>query len=435
MTGAVLGALRVLLTAALLASPTVARAEEPAGEMGPPRPPPSPARLYDLAYEARLSPNERTARVSVRIGGPETGLVLKVRFQIDPERHRDFRGDGVVEVEGSSVTWRPPLRGGALHYTFRIDHLRDARSYDAHFAENWALFRGDDLVPPARVRTEGGALSRARLRLRLPDGWSAAAPFERLPDGRFVLDNPRRRFDRPTGWILVGRLGILRERVGGSKLAVAAPVGQRVRRQDTLALLRWTLPSLRKILGELPDRLVVLGAGDPMWRGGLSGPGSVFVHAERPLIDSDLTSPVLHEMIHATLGITAGTGGDWVVEGLAELYSLELLVRSKSISKARHRKALARLAARGAGVTALDVGAAVGPVAARAATALHELDLELRRGSAEALSLDDVVRRLASERGRVTNERFRRSVDEVAGRSLGAFFRARIPLRKQPALP
>ena len=53
----------------------------------------------------------------------------------------------------------------------------------------------------------------------------------------------------------------------------------------------------------------------------------------------------------------------------------------------------------------------------------------------ETLSLDDVVRRLAAERGAVTTERFRSVVDAVAGRSLGAFFRAHIPLHKQPALP
>jgi hypothetical protein len=218
-------------------------------------------------------------------------------------------------------------------------------------------------------------------------------------------------------------------------VAVAAPVGQRVRRQDSLALLRWTLPSLRKILGELPERLLVVGARDPFWRGGLSGPGSVYVHAERPLIESDLTSPILHELIHAAVGITSGPGGDWVVEGLAEYYSLDLLVRSKTLSKARHRKALAGLAARGVGVNALDAEQAVGPVAARAVGAMRALDAELRRGSEGALSLDDVLRRLARGRGAVTSDRFRQVVDEVAGRSLGAFFRANIPLARQPALP
>jgi hypothetical protein len=428
-------ALAAALAAAVALAGTRASRAQQGAEIGPPRPPPPPTRLYDLAYDARFSPAHRTARVTMRVGGPDPGLLSRVRLRVDPARHTDFRGDGVVEVEERSVTWRPPPRGGALHYTFRVDHLRDARSYDAHFAENWALFRGDDLVPPAHVEFADGARARARLRLRLPDGWTAATRFESLPDGRYVIDNPRRSFDRPTGWILLGRLGILRERISGARVAVAAPVGQRVRRHDALALLRWTLPSLRKILGELPERLLVVGAGDPFWRGGLSGPGSVYVHADRPLIGNDLTSPLLHELVHAAVGVSAGPGGDWVVEGLAEYYSLELLVRSKTLSKARHRKALAGLAARGAGVNALDAGVAVGPAAARAVTALRALDAELRRGSGGALSLDDVLRRLATERGAVTSERFRQVVDAVGGRSFGAFFRANVPLAKQPALP
>jgi hypothetical protein len=290
-------------------------------------------------------------------------------------------------------------------------------------------------VPPARVDTEPGALARASLRLRLPDGWSAAVPFERLPDGRFAVENPERRFDRPTGWLLLGRLGVLREKIAGSHVAVAAPAGQGARRLDLLALLRWTLPSLRDLLGALPDRLLVVAAGDPMWRGGLSGPRSVFVHADRPLIASDVTSPLLHELFHAVVPAQAGPGGDWVVEGLAELYSLELLARSKTIGKARHRGALRRLAEAGVGVTALDVDPATGPRAARAVTALHALDRELRTASQERVGLDHVVARLAAERGEVTTERFRRLVDEVAGRSLGAFFRAQVPLKAQPAMP
>jgi hypothetical protein len=426
-------ALALALCAALLAAP--ARAEEP----GPPRPADLkaafPVRPYDLTFDARFQPSERTARVTVRIGGPEPDLVHVVRFRIDPERHRDFRGDGAVEVEGARVLWRPPAAGGALHYTFSIDHLRDVRAYDAHFAENWALFRGDDLVPPARVSTADGALARARLRLRLPDGWKAATPFERLPDGRYDLDNPRRRFDRPTGWILIGHLGILREKIAGARVAIAAPVGQRARRDDMLALLRWTLPPLKKVLGELPPRLLVASAGDPIWRGGLSGPGSVFVHVDRPLVTPDVTSPLLHELMHVALGLRSGAGGDWVVEGLAELYSLELLARSKTISKKRYHKALDALAKRGVGIAALDVDAATGATTARAAAELHALDRELRRGSDERITLDDVVRRLAEERGTITTDRFRAVVDDVAGRSLGAFFRARIPLAKQPALP
>jgi hypothetical protein len=413
-----------------VAASGAATAQEPnGGPMGPPAP-----RIYDLSYEARLVPNERLARVTVRLAR-DAGLVHWVRFAIDPERHVEFRGDGAVEREPHAVLWRPPPAGGALHYDFRIDHLRDTSSYDAHVTEQWALFRGDDLVPAARVDTDVGALAHAQLRLRLPDGWRAAVPYERLPDGRYAIENPERRFDRPTGWILVGRLGVLREKIAGSHVAVAAPTGQGARRLDLLALLRWSLPTLRGVVGELPPRLLVASAGDPMWRGGLSGPRSVFLHADRPLLDRDGSSPLLHELFHAAVPLQAGPGGDWVIEGLAELYSLEVLTRSKTIGKARYRKVLRRFAERGAAVTALDVDPAVGPVAARAVTALHALDGELRAGSQGRVSLDQVVARLAAERGELTTERFRRLVDEVAGRSLGAFFRAQIPLRAQPALP
>jgi hypothetical protein len=436
----VIRTLAFVLLAALLAvagSAQDRQAEPPRGDElnGPPRPAPPPARVYELGYDARFSPSERTARVTVRIGGPEPDLVHVVSFRIDPARHRDFRADGELEVSGARVTWKPPKAGGALHYTFRIDHLRDVRAYDAHFAENWALFRGDDLVPPARVEFADGARSHAQLRLRLPDGWKAATPWERLPDGRYRIDNPRRSFDRPTGWILLGHLGILREKIAGSRISIAAPVGQRARKDDMLALLRWTLPALKKVMGELPPRLLVTSAGDPFWRGGLSGPGSLYVHVDRPLVTPDVTSPLLHELMHSALGIRSGHGGDWVVEGLAELYSLELLARSKTISKKRYHRALEALAARGAAVTALDVPSATGATTARAAAELHALDRELRRGSEDRITLDDVVRQLAAERGAVTTERFRAVVDHVAGRSLGAFFRARLPLAKQPALP
>jgi hypothetical protein len=241
-----------------------------------------------------------------------------------------------------------------------------------------------------------------------------------------MIDHPHRRFDRPTGWFVAGRLGVVRETVAGSRVAIAGPVGQRLRRLDILALLRWTLPSLRDMVGELPRRLLVVGAGDPMWRGGLSGPRSAFIHASRPLITGDGTSPVLHEIVHVALGLEPGPGGDWIVEGLAELYALEALVRSRTVARRRHAKALARLEERGRAVSSLEASLASGAVTARAVGVLSALDAELRGHTEDQRGLEDAVRVLMEERVEVTTAGLRKAAEKVAGTDLSAFFRRQV---------
>ena len=70
-----------------------------------------------------------------------------------------------------------------------------------------------------------------------------------------------------------------------------------------------------------------------MWRGALSAPQSLYVHAERPLLSGNATSTLLHEIVHIGLGLADERGADWIVEGLAEYYSLEVLRRSGTISE------------------------------------------------------------------------------------------------------
>ena len=70
-----------------------------------------------------------------------------------------------------------------------------------------------------------------------------------------------------------------------------------------LALLNWNLPELARAVPNLPRRLTVISAGDPMWRGGLSAPQSIFIHAERPLISENGTSTLMHEIMHICMPI------------------------------------------------------------------------------------------------------------------------------------
>jgi predicted metalloprotease with PDZ domain len=145
------------------------------------------------------------------------------------------------------------------------------------------------------------------------------------------------------------------------------------------------------------------------------------------LISTDLSSPILHELMHTVMGAHSGGEGDWVVEGLAELYSLELLVRSKTVSRSRYRKALTRIEEKSRGVVSLAREDAGGAVTARAVVLLHEIGEQIEAATAGESSLDDVVRRLCSERGVISGERFRQIAEEVAGRQLPAFARREFP--------
>jgi hypothetical protein len=401
----------------------------------PPAPAPTPTPtagapakrlIYDFTVTARVVPTERAAHVTLELGKGASN-VKSLRFKIDPQRHLLFRGDGEIVVEGAHVTWTPPPTGGALRYIFRIDHLRDERRYDARCAKTWTIFRGEDLVPPARVRVEDGARSRTRLRLRLPEGWGVATPYVKLRGGDYRVDHPHRGFDRPTGWMIAGVLGALREEVSSVRVTIAGPRGAGVRRQDMLALLRWTLPSLREAFGTLPDRLLVVSAGDPMWRGGLSGPGSLFLHAHRPLITEDGTSPLLHEVVHTALRLRPGPDGDWAIEGLAQYYSLQMLGRSGTVSPERLEQSYERLAKRGTEAAHLRSKTVSGAGTARAVTVLRALDQRIREATDETRSLDDVARLLVREGGVVTTDRMQALSQKVSGQDLSSFFKAQIP--------
>ena len=381
---------------------------------------------YDFHVDARIVPTERTAHDTLEIGkGAEH--VDWMRFRIDPQRQLLFRGDGEVKTEGAHVTWTPPRTGGKLTYVFRIDHLRDARRYDARCAKTWTIFRGEDLVPPARVLTTDGARSKTRLRVRLPEGWSIATPYSKLRSGEYQVAHKRRGLSRPTGWMIAGVLGVVREEVSGVRVAIAGPKTMGVRRQDMLAMLRWTLPTLHQILPELPERLLIVSAYDPMWRGGLSGPDSLFIHAHRPLITEDGPSPLLHEVMHTALELRPGNDGDWAIEGLAQYYALQLLGRSGTISAERLEKAYAFQAERGKEAEHLRSKTVSGAGTARAVTVLRALDAKIRESTHEKKSLDDVLRILVAEGGVLTTERMQKASEQVSGQDLADFFKTQVP--------
>ncbi|HYY17001.1 MAG TPA: hypothetical protein VE965_10235, partial [Gammaproteobacteria bacterium] len=97
----------------------------------------SEPRYYSLFYNVRLMPLDHEARISIELK-QEAAFVRAIKLSIDPERHRNFGGDGEIEKTPEGIRWLPPKDGGRLHYTFRVDHRRDNQSYDSRLTDRWA---------------------------------------------------------------------------------------------------------------------------------------------------------------------------------------------------------------------------------------------------------------------------------------------------------
>ena len=385
---------------------------------------PAAPRYYDVAYKAHFRPEAGVVDMEIALTGDR--LPSRIVLNVDSRRHRKFTSTDPLQIEPSHVTWQPQGHKSRLRYQFVVDHERSAQHYDSRMTTEWAIFRAEKMVPRASVTARKSLHSRATLEFEVPKDWTVATPYGSVGDLRYPVDDPTRRFDQPEGWMLAGKIGSRNEKVGNVRVVVAAPAGDNARRQDMLTFLRFTLPRMEEVLPQFPPRLLIVTAGDPMWRGGLSGPGSLFIHSDRPLISENRTSTLLHELGHIALGIRGDEESDWIVEGFAELYSLETLRRSGSISEQRYKQALKHLSQWAKRSPTLFGSHSNGATTARAVIALHAADAEIRTATAGKASLDDVARKLASERGTVSLVRLQQVAQEVAGRPLRSLEREQL---------
>lgn len=367
---------------------------------------------YALNYHVKFKPPSESAQVRIEIGrGVEA--IKRIRFRIDSGRYRAFASDSKFKRTERYVYWYPKQAGDSLRYKVDLTSERDSGEYDGILTPEWGIFRGDDLVPPASVRTSAGAKARAHLVFEGPKNWSLVGPYHNN-DGVLDIVNPARRFDRPVGWFAAGELGVRREQIGNMEVAVAGPMGQDLRRMDMLAFLNWNLPALLQVVRSDCRQFVVVSAADPMWRGGLSGPCSLYVHRDRPLISENGTSTLLHEVFHSLTGMRAIDDDDWIVEGLAEFYSIEIMRRSGTLTGSRSAYAMRELEEWGSNVKRLPGKRSSGAVTARAVLLLARLDQEISRKTAGRHSLDTIVAMLQKD-PRVSLDSLRRAVQSVIG--------------------
>ena len=348
--------------------------------------PESQDREYRLDFVVTPIPEASSVTVSMQVSQKRHWL-REVEFDFD-SRYSDFDGDGQLDIGGESVKWSVPKRSGTLTWTVEVPHRR-GDSFDAYMDIGWAVFRAEDIIPRKSSVTAVNVTSKTTLRFDLPAGWSVTTPY-RERRGVFRVENPDRRLDLPSGWIAMGAIGTRYDTVGSTRVVVTGPSRQGVRRLDMLAMLRWNLPELERILPEPLPRLTVVSGGDPMWRGGLSGPTSLFIHADLPLISENGTSLLLHEVMHVAMNLDAADSYDWIHEGLAEYYGIELMRRSGTISSRRYKRAISDLREWSEAVESVCGEESTGSVTAAAVTVFSDLNAELKETADK--SIDDLLR-------------------------------------------
>ncbi|MCR9094810.1 MAG: hypothetical protein NXI30_11385 [bacterium] len=371
------------------------------------------AQTYDVEYAAKILPDTGIARVTITVAQRDAQLI-EVSSALEGDHWFDFAADGELETpEAGGFRWLVPPRGGVLEYSARIDRVRGEEGYDSRCMPDWMLTRAEDLFPPMAARFASGARANSTMLLDVPPRWDLVSAFE--SEGvNFVVEQAGRSLDQPKGWLLAGRIERLSETIAGSVVTIGAPRRHAARLRDTMTVLRFTLPTLAEAAGRMPARIAIVVGDDPMWRGGLAGPDSLFLHADRPFIDSDGTSPLIHELVHVITHARNAPGYDWLVEGLAEYYALQVLRRSGAVSERTHAESLERLRERGESVRRF-VGESSGAETARAVWLMHRLDETIRTETQGEFDLDSVLAALVEDVTVLDRERLLEAIERTTG--------------------
>lgn len=377
---------------------------------------------YRLNYQVTLEPEREGASVLITID--KGALLKKIEFSNKQNIYSDIRGTGKLTLKNQRVTWELPEGKARLSYFVKLTNERSPGKYDARVTKDWALFRGDNVIPPVHTFEIPGAYAVATLEFILPESWTGVETgWPRKNGNIFIIDNPERRFDRPIGWMIAGAIGTRRANVAKTAIAISAPKGENFRRMDALVFFNFVWPELANAFNKTPEKLLVVGAADPMWRGGLSASNSLFLHTDRPLVSENGTSPLLHELTHMITRIsgvqTETANDDWIAEGLAEFYSFELLYRANGMTKARRSAIIKSLSKWGADVKHLRKSKSTGPVTARAVVLLDQLNSEIKQRSNKKYDLDDVTRQLMLKR-KVSLDDLRSETEQLIGSEINA---------------
>lgn len=268
-------------------------------------------------------PASGTVDVAIRFGNLK-GLVDRLGFLTESHQYT------ITDVKGVGSEVRPAPGGVVLNVANDVETLAftvsvnraafKAGEYNAYLGPDWGVFRAESLALGFNYSYVEGTPFRwaATVRWDVPAGWSAemalprASGVERafrLPEGEVL----------PRGFVALGKLDVATAAGAGKEFRLAT-IGEKLSYEaDAFPYLEKATPYYAQVYGPVTGSvLLAIAAPSPMFRGGLGGTDSFYVHSE-----SDLRT-LAHEYAHAwqLFGtvLDPGAASVWIAEGDADYH-------------------------------------------------------------------------------------------------------------------
>ncbi len=368
----------------------------------------------ELAYHVHdVDPANGTVTVTLTILDPDEHLrSFEFLTATAPYPASNFTATGgtVTETEaGIELTLEEP----EVRLTYDVEVNRrgvqaaDARqgsgdAYHSYLASTWGVLKaeafglGFNVVHNDRVDPVwDGSLSFSP-----PDGWRVEGPWLRM-DGAYQLprDEPL-----PKGFVALGNFTTQTSEAHGRTYRYAKLGDAPAYEVDLLPYMEASTPYLATVYGNHTGPVaMVVSAPDPMFRGGLGGWNSLYVHDESSL------KTLAHEHAHVWQGYRAkkvvGDSSLWIIEGDADYHGPLSLLAAEFWSPRETEEHFENVESRGREKGHVEVpltDAVYGNEHERVAyvkgaLVMHALDGLMRDASDGRVGVADLVRTLNAE--------------------------------------
>ena len=386
-----------------------------------------------------------TPRIQMTIRGGDE--IKDVTLVLEKDRYRHFRGDGTLTQLGSDIVWTPTGLVSRLEYESVLPHERRKGLYDSYGEKTWFITRTNDLFPHLIISYLKTAKSETRIRFHLPKGWQAIAAMPESTDGAYrARSAPDYRYEWPTGWLIFGDVVTEHAKARDVIITFAYPQsfvgpektpstgGKSVRGEKFRAKIKNAIEIYEKVIPLMADfmpayarHFLVVYGKTPMWRGGLSGEDSLFINWRIRNLSHDFSSTLIHEYFHVCQGFKKDKrDGDWIVEGLAEYYSLRLLWEAGVITKEQFKTGVSLYETEGRWGINLSRSSDKRVIYNSVPLVMFVLDQMIQEKTAGKKSLKNVIGLLVERGAPVGTHLFQETLETLMGESLKKLFQSQV---------